>query len=47
MADVESRSVIMVVEDEESYQDALNVGLTVEGFVVVGAQNHRPGTRAA
>jgi two-component system, OmpR family, response regulator RegX3 len=29
----------MVVEDEESYQDALNVGLSVEGFVVVGATN--------
>jgi two-component system response regulator RegX3 len=27
------------VEDEESYQDALNVGLSVEGFVVVGATN--------
>ena len=25
--------------DEESYQDALNIGLTVEGFVVVGATN--------
>src|SRR6202050_2131919 len=39
VADVESRSVILVVEDEESYQDALNIGLTVEGFVVVGATN--------
>jgi len=29
--------VVLVVEDEASYQDALNVGLTVEGFVVVGA----------
>ena len=29
----------MIVEDEESYQDALNVGLSVEGFVVVGATN--------
>jgi two-component system response regulator RegX3 len=37
MADVEGRSVVMVVEDEESYQDALNIGLTVEGFVVVAA----------
>lgn len=35
--DSEGRSVILVVEDEESYQDALNVGLTVEGFVVVSA----------
>ena len=39
VADVENRSVILVVEDEESYQDALNVGLSVEGFVVVGATN--------
>jgi two-component system response regulator RegX3 len=39
MADPDRRSVILVVEDEESYQDALNVGLTVEGFVVVGATN--------
>jgi len=37
MVDVQGRTVILVVEDEESYQDALNVGLTVEGFVVVGA----------
>ena len=27
----------MIVEDEESYQDALSIGLTVEGFVVVAA----------
>ena len=39
MTDTDNRSVILVVEDEESYQDALNVGLTVEGFVVVGATN--------
>ena len=39
VADVDSRSVILVVEDEESYQDALNIGLSVEGFVVVGATN--------
>ncbi len=31
------RSVILVVEDEASYQDALNVGLTGEGFRVVSA----------
>jgi two-component system response regulator RegX3 len=31
--------VVLVVEDEPSYQEALNVGLTVEGFVVVGASN--------
>ena len=37
MVDPEGRSVILVVEDEPSYQDALNVGLTVEGFVVVAA----------
>ena len=37
MTDPEGRSVVMVVEDEESYQDALNIGLTVEGFVVVAA----------
>lgn len=37
MVDPEGRSVILVVEDEESYQDALNIGLTVEGFVVVAA----------
>lgn len=37
MVDPEGRSVILIVEDEESYQQALNVGLTVEGFVVVSA----------
>ena len=35
--DADHRSVVLVVEDEESYLDALNVGLTVEGFAVVGA----------
>ncbi|HEY5103472.1 MAG TPA: response regulator transcription factor [Acidimicrobiales bacterium] len=35
--DLQGRSVILIVEDEESYQDALNIGLTVEGFVVVSA----------
>jgi two-component system response regulator RegX3 len=35
----EGRSVVLVVEDEPSYQEALNIGLTVEGFVVVGASN--------
>jgi two-component system, OmpR family, response regulator RegX3 len=34
----EHRSVVLVVEDEDSYLDALNVGLTVEGFDVIGAQ---------
>lgn len=33
----EGRSVVLVVEDEPSYQDALNIGLTVEGFIVVAA----------
>ncbi len=33
----ERRSVILVVEDEASYQDALSVGLSVEGFDVLGA----------
>jgi two-component system response regulator RegX3 len=37
--DAPGRSVILIVEDEESYQDALNIGLSVEGFVVVGAMN--------
>lgn len=37
MVDPEGRSVILIVEDEESYQEALSVGLTVEGFVVVSA----------
>jgi two-component system response regulator RegX3 len=37
--DLPGRNVILIVEDEESYQDALNVGLSVEGFVVVGAAN--------
>jgi two-component system, OmpR family, response regulator RegX3 len=33
----DARSTVLVVEDEDSYLDALNVGLTVEGFDVVGA----------
>lgn len=37
MVDPEGRSVVLVVEDEESYQEALKVGLTVEGFVIVSA----------
>ena len=37
MVDPEGRSVVLVVEDEESYQEALKIGLTVEGFVVVSA----------
>ena len=39
MLNPDGRSVVLVVEDEPSYQEALNVGLTVEGFVVVGASN--------
>ena len=39
MVDPEGRSVVLGVEDEESYQEALKVGLTVEGFVVVSATN--------
>lgn len=37
MVDPEGRFVVLVVDDEESYREALNVGLTVEGFVVVAA----------
>jgi two-component system response regulator RegX3 len=37
MISTDGRSVVLVVEDEPSYQEALNIGLTVEGFVVVGA----------
>jgi two-component system, OmpR family, response regulator RegX3 len=37
LVDTDGRSVILVVEDEPSYQEALNVGLTVEGFVVVAS----------
>ena len=37
MTNADGRPVVLVVEDEPSYQDALNVGLSVEGFVVVGA----------
>ena len=39
MLNPDGRSVVLVVEDEPSYQEALNVGLTVEGFVVVSACN--------
>ena len=37
MVDRERRAVVLVVEDEASYQDALAVGLAAEGFVVLGA----------
>ena len=36
--DAEGRQQVLVVEDEESYQDALSVGLSSEGFVVIGAK---------
>lgn len=39
MVDRLGHPVILIVEDEESYQDALKIGLSVEGFVVVGATN--------
>jgi two-component system response regulator RegX3 len=39
MVEQQRRPVILIVEDEESYQDALSIGLSVEGFVVVGATN--------
>lgn len=41
-SDGENRSVNLVAEDEESSQDALNIGLTIQGFVVVGATNIAP-----
>ncbi len=37
VVDPEGRTVVLVVEDEASYLEALNVGLTVEGFIVVAA----------
>jgi two-component system response regulator RegX3 len=37
VVNLEGRSVVLIVEDEPSYQDALNIGLTVEGFIVVAA----------
>lgn len=39
VVDPDGRQVLLLVEDEPSYQDALSVGLTVEGFVVVIASN--------
>lgn len=41
VVDPEGRSVVLVVEDEPSYQEALNIGLTIEGFVVVAASTIR------
>lgn len=37
VVNLEGRSVVLIVEDEPSYQDALSIGLTVEGFVVLAA----------
>ena len=37
MVDADGRYSVLVVEDEESYQDALAVGLSAEGFSVTGA----------
>ena len=39
VSEADGRSLVLVVEDEASYQDALNVGLTVEGFSVMAACN--------
>jgi two-component system response regulator RegX3 len=39
MLDQRGRPVILIVEDEQSYQDALNIGLSIEGFVVISATN--------
>ncbi len=41
VTNTEGRHVVLVVEDEPSYQDALDVGLTIEGFIVVGATTIR------
>jgi two-component system response regulator RegX3 len=37
MVDPDGRIVVLVVEDDESYREALSRGLTLEGFVVVDA----------
>ena len=37
--DAEGRSVVLVVEDESSYLDALDIGLRTEGFIVCAAAN--------
>jgi len=37
MIDAQRHPVILIIEDELSYQDALNVGLSTEGFNIVGA----------
>jgi two-component system response regulator RegX3 len=36
-ATVPLRTVVLVIEDEESYVDALHIGLTAEGFSVLAA----------
>jgi two-component system response regulator RegX3 len=37
MVDAEGRTVVLIVEDETSYLEALNIGLLSEGFTVLGA----------
>jgi len=37
MVDPDGRIVVLVIEDDESYREALSRGLTLEGFVVVDA----------
>jgi two-component system response regulator RegX3 len=39
MIDAEGRTVVLLVEDESSFVDALTVGLTSENFQVAAAQN--------
>jgi two-component system, OmpR family, response regulator RegX3 len=41
MVDPDGRIVVLVVEDDESYREALSRGLTLEGFVVVDAADIR------
>lgn len=39
MVDPDGRIVVLLVEDEASYVDALSIGLTADGFVVEAAMN--------
>ena len=41
VVDAGGRRVVLVVEDEVSYQEALGAGLPVEGFVVIAARSLR------
>ena len=41
MIDADARPLVLVVEDEVGYQEALHVGLSVEGFSVMGAATIR------